>query len=372
MLLVWLLTESAAFDVTRRSAIGLVGSVAAPSTGITGLLVMPPRAPLRNEYVFVRAAESVADAEDVIDTNAATKMSVERNSLTARGVEQAHGCAVSLENPLIYYSTARSSEETAQILRDRFGTTNERFVPEFSLLDARGFGAHEGERLSRIPELHALYDSRSRYLKPPEGEDGAYAESVDDAFARIRQVLSKTETMHCGETIVLVAPGSDLFSIAKCAIDGKDLRTHFLDNPMEPGEARPLLLEPAPATKTTEPGPTWAERERSAIEAARSDLETLATDVEWALSRSRSVAPAAVVVEEVGGFFEVAFGVLAAGALAALNRSPEVKEDEVVPEVQTAPKPPPLPTMTTTTTTYDDDAWLNNIQAILEEEDYTY
>ena len=94
-----------------------------------------------------------------------------------------------------------------------------------------GFGAHEGIKLKDLPQLHAQYDARSRYLKPLEGEDGSYAESVEDVFARVRSVLSNCETSRCGEEIVIVAPGADLLSIASAMLRGDDLRTHFKNKP---------------------------------------------------------------------------------------------------------------------------------------------
>ena len=152
------------------------------STGKTGLLLLPPVAPLRNSYTWVRAAEDEAEANGILATNPAFKMAVS-NSLTERGLKQASDAARKLKelgmaNPRIWYCTGRSSTQTADILCDELGIPHDRMMPEYVMLDARGFGAHEGIKLKELDKLHAQYDARSRYLRPVEGEDGSYAESL--------------------------------------------------------------------------------------------------------------------------------------------------------------------------------------------------
>ena len=254
------------------------------STGKTGLLLLPPVAPLRNSYTWVRAAEDEAEAAGVLATNPAFKMAVS-NSLTERGLKQASDAAKKLKelgmaNPRIWYCTGRSSTQTADILCDELGIPHDRMMPEYVMLDARGFGAHEGVQLKDLPTLHAQYDARSRYLKPIEGEDGSYAESVEDVFARVRSVLSNCETSRCGEEIVIVAPGADLLSIASAMLHGDDLRTHFKNKP-PPGAVvhfgdMAATAKPWTPSKSNDPGPAWAAAERDRLTRAHDDRALVA------------------------------------------------------------------------------------------------
>ena len=298
-----LITAATALKVpTRRELlVGGTTSIAAPafadpheftpsvveeefSTGKTGLLLLPPVAPLRNSYTWVRAAEDEAEAAGVLATNPAFKMAVS-NSLTERGLKQASDAAKKLKelgmsNPRIWYCTGRSSTQTADILCDELGIPHDRMMPEYVMLDARGFGAHEGIKLKELEKLHAQYDAKSRYLKPLEGEDGSYAESVEDVFARVRSVLSNCETSRCGEEIVIVAPGADLLSIASAMLHGDDLRTHFKNKP-PPGAVvhfgdMAATAKPWTPSKSNDPGPAWAAAERDRLTRAHDDRALVA------------------------------------------------------------------------------------------------
>lgn len=252
------------------------------STGKTGLLLLPPVAPLRNSYTWIRAAEDEAEANHVLATNPAFKMAVS-NSLTEKGREQARTAAKKLKdlgkgNPFIWYCTGRSSTQTADVLCEELGIPHDRMMPEYVMLDARGFGAHEGYDLNKLDTLHADYDARSRYLKPLEGEDGSYAESVECVYARIRSVLSNCETSRCGEEIVIVAPGADMLTIASAMLHGSDLRHHFAAT-HEPGAVVHFGDMAATAkpwtgvTKSDDPGPQWAEAERDRLTRAHADRQ---------------------------------------------------------------------------------------------------
>lgn len=359
-----------------------------PKASSTGLLLLPPVAPLRNEYYVVRAAESIAEAAGAIESNAATKMSVQKNSLTPHGISKAESIPFTTidNNPLVYFSTARSSAQSAEIIARRVGTTRERLIPEFLLLDARGFGAHEGERLSRLDELHTLYDAQSRYLRPPEGSDGAYAESVDDVYVRVRQFMSKLETIHFGEQIILVTPGNDVASILVAAIQGLDLRQHWNQQLQYPVALHTLPV----STKriTQDPGVEWANDEHDRLQAKRTDLEALASDYQRALwyKWQRPPTPSSIVDEaDVVSQPHPRIGaVLVGSALAATAmlslRSPPSQRLEPVRVVDTVPirqeEPPewlgPCPpgddACLAVYINQDDQVWLRNINAILHED----
>ena len=189
----------------RRFLAAAAASTAAPADA-SGLLLLPPTKPLTNRYVLVRAGESRSEADGVIETNAARKF-LFSNGLTEEGAKQASAAADAVARvfgdaggpPVVRYATARHCKQTADILGARLAVPSSKLLPEADLLDARGYGAHEGEGLWRVPELWAQYDAKSRYAKPPEAEDGSYAESVEDVYVRVREVLSVCETTLCDD-----------------------------------------------------------------------------------------------------------------------------------------------------------------------------
>ena len=74
------------------------------------------------------------------------------NSLTERGLKQASDAAKLKElGEQPGFGTARgSSTQTADILCDELGIPHDRMMPEYVMLDARGFGAHEGIKLKEL------------------------------------------------------------------------------------------------------------------------------------------------------------------------------------------------------------------------------
>ena len=243
-LLVIAVASAARPEIQRRRFLAAAASTAAPAPAdASGLLLLPPTKPLTNRYVLVRAGESRSEADGVIETNAARKF-LFSNGLTEEGAKQASAAADAIARvfgdasgpPVVRYATARHCKQTADILGARLAVPSSKLLPEADLLDARGYGAHEGEGLWRVPELWTQYDAKSRYSKPPEAEDGSYAESVEDVYVRVREVLSVCETTLCDD-VVLVAPGSDVLSVLEASLRGRRLTDHFA-LAYAPGEVR--------------------------------------------------------------------------------------------------------------------------------------
>mmetsp|Transcript_33661 Transcript_33661/g.132582 ORF Transcript_33661/g.132582 Transcript_33661/m.132582 type:complete len:89 (+) Transcript_33661:860-1126(+) len=77
---------------------------------------------------------------------------------------------------------------------------------------------------------------------------GVCLESIHDVFLRMRQLISKTETMYQACDIVLVSPDSYTLSVLECALRNEELR-HYGHYSYEPGELRavvPKLADPYP------------------------------------------------------------------------------------------------------------------------------
>uniref|UniRef100_A0A7S4BFM1 Phosphoglycerate mutase n=1 Tax=Chrysotila carterae TaxID=13221 RepID=A0A7S4BFM1_CHRCT len=197
-----------------------------------------------NAYILVRAGESLSDAAERIDTNPVNRDDVARGALTERGAQQVLDLArrlSELEFPLIWYSTACRSTRTAEMLGAALSLPRERLVPEYSFLDARGLGRLDGEPSAQTwASVHAR-DATDAFWRPPEGDDGTPNESVADVFARVRQLLSITETQYSQENIVIVSPDSEVLSTIAAAVCGSPLEMHSRFE-MAPGEMRDLRL----------------------------------------------------------------------------------------------------------------------------------
>jgi broad specificity phosphatase PhoE len=82
---------------------------------------------------------------------------------------------------------------------------------------------------------------RNENARMPPAEDGTPNESVADVFVRVRQLISKLETQYQGETIVVVAPDSDVLSILQCALYNEPLTMHRDQFAYAPGEVRKIM-----------------------------------------------------------------------------------------------------------------------------------
>uniref|UniRef100_A0A7S2ZUZ5 Twin-arginine translocation signal domain-containing protein n=1 Tax=Rhodosorus marinus TaxID=101924 RepID=A0A7S2ZUZ5_9RHOD len=222
-----------------------------------GLVLLPLQSPLENSYYFMRAGESKYDALGVIKSNPVEKLLVE-NGLTEKGHYQAVHAADKLEKSnigpfgdrefWIWTGTEAKASETAEILMTRLNMRRENVVPEYSYLDCRGMGVYEGvEAKKALPVIRSM-DETDHYLRMDLGEDGTPNESIHDVFLRMRQLISKTETMYQACDIVLVSPDSYTLSVLECALRNEELR-HYGHYSYEPGELRavvPKLADPYP------------------------------------------------------------------------------------------------------------------------------
>ena len=135
----------------------------APIAANAGMLIFPLPSPLKNNYVFVRSAESYSDARHEIQTNPVKKLRQD-NALTVKGREEAKE-AVKRMNELgfspsyIWTSNTERAYETAVVIARELQLGQNRIVPEYSFLDARAAGAFEGKDryfTHRNPYLHPI------------------------------------------------------------------------------------------------------------------------------------------------------------------------------------------------------------------------
>uniref|UniRef100_A0A061RZ05 Phosphoglycerate bisphosphoglycerate mutase family protein n=1 Tax=Tetraselmis sp. GSL018 TaxID=582737 RepID=A0A061RZ05_9CHLO len=235
----------------QSAAFGLfLGNLSCPLR-VDAALVQFPVTELHNRYFLVRAGEGVREAQNRVYTNPVNKTSVD-SGLSERGKRQVvQVTAPSLEiagigdTPWLWAGMNQRSYQTAEILAGLFQVGRNRIVPEFTFLDARGYGSLEGENLSSAAAQVAAGDLLDPSWKMPPGTDGTPNESVLDILVRVRQMMSVLETQFSDEDVVVVSPDSDNLSILQAAVLGADLRRHG-EFGFRPGEARALELGTAP------------------------------------------------------------------------------------------------------------------------------
>ena len=233
--------------VSRRVAqarlLGLLVAARAPARP-SSALVRFDQQPLRNRYILVRAGETASDAKGVINSNPINRADVEMGGLTARGRRQVVAAARAIQArgvraPVIWFSTAASSTQTALAISDEFRLPRYSPVPEYNFLDARGLGALDGGPVAALADVHAA-DARDEGSRPPASDDGTPDESVGDVISRARQMLSITETQNMGQDVIIVAPDSDVLSLIAASMCGVPLGEHAARFAMAPGDVRDL------------------------------------------------------------------------------------------------------------------------------------
>jgi len=225
------------------------------------MLTLPLPVPLKNSVALVRAGESIRDAQGLVETQPVKKLSTS-NALTPLGREQAVAAAHELERlnmipTFIFTSNTERAYETATIIARELRIGQNRIVPEFSFLDARGLGSDlEGTNYeAALNKVHADDLKLGIYYKGGGGntEDlGSVSDSVADVLVRARQLLSGFESLYSGEQVLVVSPDSEILSILTAALTSPDpdeaLPTHYKFS-FKNGEVR--LLDPLVVPPTT-------------------------------------------------------------------------------------------------------------------------
>lgn len=207
-----------------------IGLSTAPTAANAGMIMLPLQQPLKNNIILMRAGESKRDAEGVVETAPVKKLAV-TNALTPEGRQQVIEAAKKLcvddvfGNPptWIYTSNTERAYESAVILGRECLIGQNRIVPEFSFLDARGLGTFEGQNQEESRRfVHELDEKEGIRWKPPTSLDGTTSDSVDNVLVRIRQLVSALEGIYSGENVVIVSPDSDVLSILQAALASLD------------------------------------------------------------------------------------------------------------------------------------------------------
>jgi broad specificity phosphatase PhoE len=147
--------------------------------------------------------------------------------LTAKGREQVAEAATELTKEdfiptFIWVSNTQRAYETATILANIFQIGQNRIVPEFSFLDARGAGEYEGKSTKLWEEIHHHDEVDGIKYKPAPITDGTSSDSVMDVLVRGNQLVSTLESMYSGENVIVVSPDSEILSILEAAMSSED------------------------------------------------------------------------------------------------------------------------------------------------------
>ena len=240
-----------------------------PLTASADMLLFPLPTPLKNNIALVRAGESFADARHEIETNPVKKLRQD-NALTPEGREQARRAAAELVKAdfsptFIRVSNTERAYETAAIIAKEVGLGQNRIVPEFFFLDARGAGAYEGKNDRAWEEIHANDERLGVKYRPPATNDGTPSESVSDVLVRGNQLVSTIESMYSGENVLIVSPDSDNLSVLEAALSSEDpdeTLLHHAQFAFKNGEVR-FLRPVVKARELLVTGQTQSEADRS-------------------------------------------------------------------------------------------------------------
>ena len=204
--------------VRRITGLSIAFSLSSPNIGSAGMLTFPLPAPMKNNIILMRAGESKRDAEGVIETNPVKKLAVS-NALTPEGRLQVLDAAkrictndeIGLIPSWVYTSNTERAYESATILARECQLGQNRVVPEFSFLDARGMGTYEGKNQEQsIEELHKLDEEQGIKYRPPAASDGTPSDSVNDVLVRVNQLVSTLEGLYSGENVLIMSPDEEI------------------------------------------------------------------------------------------------------------------------------------------------------------------
>ena len=228
LLLLSLLHVTAFHDMMRAKAKNWIGGAVAisaltlgnPTTVQAGMLTFPLKYPLKNNIVVVRAGESIADSNGIIETAPIKKLRQD-NALTPKGrmqvVETAKQLRENFQPSYVWTSNTERAYETAALIASELDIGQNRIVPEYSFLDARAMGLYEGTSL----ENYQLVDEADRSdinYRPPASKDGTPSDSISDVLVRMNQLVSTIESLYSGENVVIISPDSEILSVLLAAI----------------------------------------------------------------------------------------------------------------------------------------------------------
>jgi broad specificity phosphatase PhoE len=200
-----------------------------PAVEVSRAMALSDFSRLGNRYILLRPGETTWEARGLVDSSPINKLAAERG-LTKAGRDQVRRAARQLASrgvtsPYVWYDTGSRASQTAEIVAEELGVPRSRQEPEFYFLEARGLGNLDEERIREVLPRVRTMDRADSAATPEPSDDGTPADSIDDVYVRVRQMVSKVENSFSGIDIVVVADSDVLSTIAASAC-GVDLREH--------------------------------------------------------------------------------------------------------------------------------------------------
>jgi broad specificity phosphatase PhoE len=160
---------------------------------------------LRNMYFVMRHGKSLANNEEVINSN--PEKGVNGYGLTEEGKEQAKKNAEHAqqegmldENTVVFSSDFARARETAEIVSEVLGCEAPLFTPK---LRERNFGDFEGTSNSNYEKVWEVDAERVSH-------EGSGIEEVSDVRERVLTLMGDLEETNDGKNILLVSHGDTL------------------------------------------------------------------------------------------------------------------------------------------------------------------
>jgi len=235
-------------DVSRRDALCVLSLLlTAPQVAKADLIQFPCKpGDLKNSYSFLRAGESLIEADGLWGSNPLFLTNRE-NALSENGVAQVQAaCADMLErdfNPsVVLFPTAANAIDTADIVASEMRIGRNRVLPEYTNLDARGIGKFDMNDREAVRSAIWALDAESGPEgrdgeRPPATDDGTPNETLANQITRLRQLMAVCETNFSGDDVLFIFPDNTGPALLSCMIAGIPVnRVHELE--WSPGEVR--------------------------------------------------------------------------------------------------------------------------------------
>ena len=206
--------DFAPIDVSRREALSALSLIfAAPQVAKADLIQFPCKpGDLKNNYSFLRAGESLIEADGLWGSNPLFLTNRE-NALSENGIAQVQAaCADMLErdyNPsVVLFPTAANAIDTADIVASEMRIGRNRVLPEYTNLDARGIGKFDMNDREAVRSAIWALDAESGPEgrdgeRPPPTDDGTPNETLANQITRLRQLMAVCETNFSGDDVTL-------------------------------------------------------------------------------------------------------------------------------------------------------------------------
>ena len=240
--------DFAPINVSRREALCALSLIfAAPQAANADLIQFPCKpGDLKNNYSFLRAGESLIEADGLCGSNPLFLTNRE-NALSENGMAQVQAaCADMLErdyNPsVVLFPTAANAIDTADIVASEMRIGRNRVLPEYTNLDARGIGKFDMNDREAVRAAIWALDAESGPEgrdgeRPPPTDDGTPNETLSNQITRLRQLMAVCETNFSGDDVLFIFPDNTGPALLSCMIAGVPVnRVHELE--WSPGEVR--------------------------------------------------------------------------------------------------------------------------------------